>query len=48
MMDDYDQYMTTRKIGKNMRKIWAIEQIECDQFFQLRMISVRIGGVVDF
>ena len=46
-MDDYDQHMTTRKIGKNMKKIWAIEWIECGQNFWFERISWRIGGVND-
>jgi len=38
-MDDYDQHMTTRKIGKNMRKISAIEWIKCGQVVPFETIS---------
>jgi len=41
MADDeqYNQHITTRKIGKNMRKIQAIEYIQCGQVGQFGTIS---------
>ena len=45
--EQYNQDITSRKIGKNMRKMWAIEWIECGQSVQFGMISRRIGGVDD-